>query len=188
MGDTSGAINDDNGIGLDISWYLSVASNMATGDSTSWRAYDNNGRGYGQTADVASTTGDFYLTGVQLEVGDTATPFEHAISYGEQLALCQRYYQLIGIQDGQYDLANTLTNHAHRCAAPYLPVEMRATPTVTWYHWDTGTTGQLREFSSATTRTVSAYHGSGKNAGGYLQFSTNLSNPVIMTAKFDAEL
>ena len=55
---------------------------------------------------TAGSNDEFFITGIQLEVGETATPFEHR-SYGEELALCQRYYQVIaystvGQQDGAY--------------------------------------------------------------------------------------
>jgi hypothetical protein len=48
----------------------------------------------GQYSNTATTAYDLNITGVQLEVGEQATPFEHARSYGEELAACQRYYQI----------------------------------------------------------------------------------------------
>jgi len=69
--------------------------------------------------------GNISITGVQLEIGSTATPFEHR-SYGEELALCQRYYQ--NIYNGQcFGSANTTTRM--RINAPLSP-EMRTNPTV----------------------------------------------------------
>ena len=56
---------------------------------------------------------DVYITGVQLEVGDTATPFEHR-SFGQELALCQRYYQKIGGTEN-----NLLMGHSHTYASGY---------------------------------------------------------------------
>ena len=124
VGDASGSINNDNGIGFDIGFYLSTASNLQSGDSTAWRAFNSDGRGYGQTADVAASTGTFHLTGVQLEVGDTATPFEHR-SYGEELALCQRYYQ----KDFRLIAWNLGSGNTTSAASGSFPVVMRATPT-----------------------------------------------------------
>jgi len=91
-GDTSGTINNDNGSGLEISWFLMAASNLTGTDSTSWGAYADGGLANGHAVNMASSTSnEWYITGVQLEVGENASDFEHR-SYGEELALCQRYY------------------------------------------------------------------------------------------------
>ena len=73
---------------------------------------------------ISGSANILYITGVQLEVGDTATPFEHR-SYGEELALCQRYY-VNSISASIYNQGNV--NHILRVA---LPVEMRVNPTIT---------------------------------------------------------
>ena len=70
---------------------------------------------------VSSPSGAIYITGVQLEVGDTATPFEHR-SYGDELARCERYYQLSG--------GVGRTNSATSCDIySVFKTPMRATPT-----------------------------------------------------------
>ncbi len=127
VGDNGGSINNDNGQGFLISWFLSVPSNYKTGDSTSWRTYNADGRGYGQTADVASTTGEFYITGVQLEVGDVATPFEHE-SYAETLQKCERYYNRI--YNIWCDFA-VYANNGRMSRRVDFPTTMRATPSMT---------------------------------------------------------
>ena len=74
---------------------------------------------------------------IQLELGDTATPFEHR-SYGQELALCQRYYQELNLPSNHYFLCTRLSVSS---GTPYgiytLPVEMRSTPTLsqsgTWF-------------------------------------------------------
>ena len=75
----------------------------------------------------------FDLTGVQLEVGEHATDFEHR-SYGQELALCQRYFQQIGAigLDGTYTInAGYLSGSGDYVATGYtMPVMMRATPTI----------------------------------------------------------
>jgi len=88
------------------------------------------------THSPAGTAGaaDYYeITGVQLEVGDTATDFEHR-SYGEELALCQRYFHQQGRQgsDGYEQFVNiaAFSTTGARCAYP-LPTTMRAFPSVT---------------------------------------------------------
>ena len=87
-GDTSGTWVKDNGNGLTIFWSLGAGSNRA-GTAGAWNANNNTGA-TGQVQLVSTNGATFYLTGVQLEVGDTATPFEHR-SYGDELARCMRY-------------------------------------------------------------------------------------------------
>jgi hypothetical protein len=91
VGDASGTINNDNGAGLYVRWMLGTA---ATGTmSNSWKSPSNTAP-TGSVNIQGAVGRTFYLTGVQLELGKVATPFEHR-SYGEELALCQRYYQTI---------------------------------------------------------------------------------------------
>jgi len=92
--DTTGAFADDNGVGLGIHWYMGAGSNISSGTlGTTWHTTQAN-RAAGQVNLADSTDNNWYLTGVQLEVGSQATPFEHR-SFGEELALCQRYYSTI---------------------------------------------------------------------------------------------
>ena len=94
-GDSSGTINDDNGVGLTLTWVLSAGSDYTSADSTSWVSTSNAGLAYQQTANIASSTSnDFYITGVQLEVGEVATDFEH-LPFDVQFHRCQRYFQKI---------------------------------------------------------------------------------------------
>jgi len=90
--DTTGVIDDNNGEGLQIAWNLSVGSNYKGTDNTTWGAYANGKWATGHTADLVGSTSNFYLTGIQLEVGKNATDFEHR-SYAEELGLCSRYFQ-----------------------------------------------------------------------------------------------
>ena len=95
-GDTSGVINNDNGTGFQVNWWLGAGSNFTGGTlQTSWGAVTSANRAVGNVNLADTISNDWYITGVQLEVGDTATPFEHR-SFGEELALCQRYYQKMG--------------------------------------------------------------------------------------------
>ena len=89
-GDTSGTWLTTNGNGLTVVFSLGAGSgNLGTSGEWSSNSYYG---ATGQTSVVSTSGATFYLTGVQLEVGDTATPFEHR-SYGQELALCQRYYR-----------------------------------------------------------------------------------------------
>ena len=127
-GSTSQAINNDNGEGLTLHFALAgstSSSNAASSDSTAWSSTRSDYRdNIGNL--LSSTSNAFYVTGVQLEVGEKATPFEHR-SYGDELARCQRYfyaYELLGVTlvGGNTALCN---------GSVYFPVEMRAAPTLT---------------------------------------------------------
>jgi hypothetical protein len=90
-GNTTDAITNDNAQRLRLWIGLAAGSAYNGTDNTSWGAYTNAKRLYGQTLNLVGTTSaTFQLTGVQMEVGSVATKFEHR-SYGDELALCQRY-------------------------------------------------------------------------------------------------
>ena len=130
IGNTADLIVNDNTQGLEITWGLLVGSDYTGGTNTSWGATANNKYFNGHTAVWGtSTSDDFYLTGVQLELGTVATPFEHR-SYGDELQRCKRYYQEL--------FGNGYNYHAHTVWFPnasqwslalMYPEEMRTTPT-----------------------------------------------------------
>ena len=99
---TSDVIDNDNGIGLSIHWFLTLGSDSlgSTEAVDTWIAHSGANFGGNVNSDFASNANaTFFLTGVQLEVGSQATPFEHR-SFGEELLLCQRYYQqIVGLTD-----------------------------------------------------------------------------------------
>ena len=93
-GDTVGVIENDNGRGFEIYFILSAGSNLTGGGTAEqWQAYTISHFAKGHTANIAGTANaTWQITGIQLEVGSAATEFEHR-SYGEELALCQRYFE-----------------------------------------------------------------------------------------------
>ena len=96
--DTTGELNDDNGESLRINFWLGAGSDKTGGGSlgTTWHTTENT-RAVGQVnvgGAVHSSNNYWQITGVQLELGSVATPFEMQ-SYGEELLKCQRYYQKI---------------------------------------------------------------------------------------------
>ena len=99
--ETANPITSNNNTGLEMQFGLTHGSNHNGGEGRDgWSAYAENKLHTGASVNLYSrTTNNWYLTGVQLEAGDVATPFEH-LSYGEELALCHRYYQFI---DGTSD-------------------------------------------------------------------------------------
>ena len=93
--DSSAGIVNDNGMGFYVSWHLAAGTGYTSSDATSgWVDYAAtkwaNGQGTNAVATTAGAT--WQMTECQFEVGSQATPFEHR-SFGEELALCQRYFQ-----------------------------------------------------------------------------------------------
>ena len=125
-GDTTGTWGTTNGAGINISFGLGVGSTYS-GTAGSWAGsqyYSTTGA----TSVVGTSGATFYITGVQLEVGSVATPFEHR-QYGQELALCQRYYQIL--QGNQAVLGAGVMNSSTAIEAVYMGgVPMRTSPTV----------------------------------------------------------
>jgi hypothetical protein len=91
-GDTSGALDNDNGQSLILEWWLDGGSNYSGGSvPTSWQARDNADRNV-TNFDLAGGADDWWITGVQLEAGTTASDFEF-LPYDVNLMRCQRYYE-----------------------------------------------------------------------------------------------
>ena len=88
-GDTSGTWLTNNGIGIRLVFSLGTGSTLS-GTSGAW-AGSSLLSATGATSVIGTSGATFYITGVQLEGGSVATPFEHR-QYGQELALCQRYY------------------------------------------------------------------------------------------------
>ena len=132
-GDTTTAINNVNAEELRIEMWLRAGTTFSSGAvPTAWEASTNADRGAGSSVNIQNSTSDeFYVTGLQFEVGSQATPYEH-ISYTENLAKCQRYYQVI---EGNSDLVHFAFGRANGttdvAASVPLAVPMRASPTVT---------------------------------------------------------
>lgn len=92
-GDTFGVIDNNNDTGLWVTFYLAAGSNFTSGTlNTSWNTNVPADRVSSSNVNLADSTSNYInITGIQLEVGTTETPFQH-LQYGQQLALCQRYY------------------------------------------------------------------------------------------------
>jgi hypothetical protein len=95
--DTTGAFDDDNALSLQINIWLHAGSTYSGGtfSSNTWASTTNANRYAGsRTSFFDSTDRTFFITGLQMEVGSQATPFEHR-SFGEELLLCQRYFEKV---------------------------------------------------------------------------------------------
>ena len=96
-GDTGGTgINVDNGEGMRINWFLNAGSNFtSTNTNNQWDTFASGRHAFGHTAAWGTNTShDFFLTGVQFEVGESASDFEHR-TFAEELTLCKRYFEIV---------------------------------------------------------------------------------------------
>ena len=129
-GPTVGAWNTNNTIGIRLSWDLGSGSTYQTPTSDAWVS----GWYYRTSSSVRPTetlNATWQITGVQLEIGDTATPFEHR-SFGEELALCQRYYQTLTVLNTTYSAAISYTGGSNAVLPTTNFSTMRAAPSVTF--------------------------------------------------------
>jgi len=148
VGDTSGALNNDNGVGFYVLWHLGAGSNFTSGTlATSWQAQDDTDRVSSSNVNLADTVGNYFqLTGVSLEIGDVATPFEHE-SFAATLQKCQRYFYRFPRVDAS-GTSNTLcigmgqSTNTFR-GVVFFPSSMRANPTM-------AASGSFRVFNGGT--------------------------------------
>ena len=151
---TSQAIANDNTAGLELDFVIMAdTATYGTTAQATWGSYSSTTRAYGQTLNAAATTSDYFqITGVQLEVGDTATPFEHR-SYGQELALCQRYYwRKVGETVYQRFAHGGATSATVADSNIYFPVTMRAIPTL-----GISATAPFALYSAGALRPVTAF-------------------------------
>jgi len=123
---SGGTIADDVGEGLRITWHLGTGSNFTSANNAlTWANYADAGWAFGHAQNNVALTDNatWQLTGVQLEVGSQATSFENR-SFGEELGLCQRYFQ--SVMTG----ANNVNSAASIGMNPQFFQPMRATPAV----------------------------------------------------------
>ena len=201
----SSTINNDNGDGIILTWYLGTGSGRTTGSAqTDWTTYALADEAVGQTVNIAdNTANEFYITGVQLEVGEQATSFEHR-SYGEELQLCQRYFEIMfrgsNAQNGtqKTTVGAGVWYGANQVLATMLYSPKRAQPTITQSE-----TGALGAYGNAYFRTstdstpfdsitetgcrlnIESFNASGTAGDGVFAM---LVNPNSSSVSIDAEL
>jgi len=94
-GDTTGTLDNDNAGSLDLFFWLGAGSDFSSGTlNTSWNSATTANRAVGQVNLADNTANNFWITGVQLEAGTTASDFEF-LPYDMNLLRCQRYYQIL---------------------------------------------------------------------------------------------
>jgi hypothetical protein len=126
-GDTTGALGNDNGNSFLVEFWLGAGSNYTSGTlNTSWNSNTNTNRVVGSVNLADSTSNEWYITGVQLEVGTTASDFEF-LPYGVNEIRCLRYYQILDVGsnaplyttgDGNHNRHIRLTWGVRKRAAP----------------------------------------------------------------------
>jgi hypothetical protein len=129
-GDTTGTWLTTNATGITLSFTLGSGSSRL-GTANTWNAANLDGA-TGTTEVIATNGATFYLTGLQLEVGENATPFENRM-YSQELAMCQRYYET--------GLAWAGSRHSDNIAIMQaaFKVTKRANPTMTYTAGSGGT-------------------------------------------------
>ena len=166
QGMSSLTFNNDNTNGLAVGFYMFEGTDYSTSGHTdnTWAQWTTSNK----IKDMTSTwyeTNDatFEITGVQLEVGSQATAFEHR-SFGEELAICQRYYQVLATGN-QAIIGNGFAFQTNRFQTSVpLPVEMRTTPTLdermnsggTYYRINMGNSDQNTGISPSLSSAVSS--------------------------------
>ena len=130
-GDTTNSITNDNTARWWNVWHLAAGSNYDSVTSSTWENYSttNWAGGHAQDGVITTNGATWAITGVQLETGSQATEFEHR-SFGEELALCQRYfYKVIGDSGDHTGIMGYFTQAAESRVGIHVPVSMRTAPT-----------------------------------------------------------
>ena len=205
VADTTGAFDNDNAKSMSVNFWLHAGSDFTGGtfSSNTVHTTGNQRVGDNQTSFFDSTDRTFFLTGVQLEVGSQATPFEHR-SFGEELQLCQRYYYercgsgtALGVDPYHWVMNGIAYNTTLGVGGFGFPVNMRATPTL-----GVSAVGHFQKNSAGRGDAVTAinlYDGTenATTATAYIQFDSSNSTAggafmqtVNASARlnFDAEL
>ena len=123
VGNTVVAIRNDTSVGFEICFHLASGPDDIVSAKSTWTTSAAFQTVTGQSNFMDNTSNEFYLTGVQLEVGDTATSFEHR-SFGDELARCSRYCQVWG---RGYCIANAVGSNDLNIGVP-LTTPLRGTP------------------------------------------------------------
>ena len=159
-GDTSNDIGNDNSERLRVIFNLATGPDDISSEVSTWTASNIFRAVTGQDNFMDNTSNEFYLTGVQLEVGDVATDFEHR-SYGDELARCQRYFwksfpdgiapaKNLGNTDSIFSQVVTGYN-----GSVIIPISMRTDPTLVFYNPSADNSNNSSSGATATNRSTS---------------------------------
>jgi hypothetical protein len=164
-GDTSGTWLTTNGVGIELDFTLGAGSTFQ-GTANTW-----SGSNYlaptGSTSVVGTNGATFYITGVQLEKGSTATSFDYR-PYGTELQLCQRYYEKYSSSGETFGLPTAYVyNGAAIYGRQFYQVEKRAAPTITF---------------SSTGNTLLECYATGAGSG--LSYSGTIAAEIVNAKSF----
>jgi hypothetical protein len=178
--DTSDPLDDDNANSLQLSFWLHSGSSFTSGTFAvnTWNDYVQVNRAAvdGFTSIFDSTERTFFLTGVQMEIGSTATDFESR-SYGEELALCQRYFERIIVNSASVFLISCNRTDSDFRAEWDFKVEKRAIPTAalgSGSSWGTGTPTITASISNVQLNRNGLFNGAGTAGNNGLEASAEL--------------
>jgi hypothetical protein len=200
-GDTTGTIDNDNTIGLSLHLWLAAGSTYTSGTlQTSWGAVTSANRAVGQVNLADDTANEWYITGVQLEAGTTASDFEF-LPVDVNLKRCNRYYYTTSDWKGGYYLGVTIdpSQQGALCVTNLktsdingqgvrFPVRMRAAPTITFYPRASTTSGSILYDGSNQTAVGAQISSVGT---GYIQITSGSASEISFVCyayKADAEL
>jgi hypothetical protein len=144
-GDTTGALDQDTAMSMTLNFWLHAGSTHTSGTlNTDWNSRTNANVAAGIDSIFASTSNEFYLAGVQWEVGSVATNFEHR-SFGEELALCHRYFYNSAAITAGFHNGTAVANNKVYGTGYFFPVPMRTTPSTIVFTSFAGTAGKLAQ-------------------------------------------
>jgi len=198
-GDTTGTLDNDNAVSLDVMFRLGVGSDFTSGTlATSWESTTNANVAVGQVNLADSTSNEWYITGVQLEAGSVASDFEF-LPVDVNLNRCLRYYEggdansnavnIYGAPNRVCEVILGSTARMKILGAQYLAVK-RATPTVTLYGGSgLNTANRISVYNDiASTETVSSLSTTTANSlAFYIQLSTTASSSTTYRFYYEAD-
>jgi hypothetical protein len=199
--DTRCAFDNDNALSLQIEWFLDSGTDFSSGTApTAWEAANNTDRNANNLALGNSTDNDWAITGVQLEVGEytssTLPPFQHE-SFGDNLARCQRYFQMIA--EGNQKIIS-MAHWGSSTEVDFVvevPTTMRARPTLDYTtgneYWAIGGSGgstntldnlNVNSWSTDSNINLWSTTGAGGTAGfAYYGYTNNASAKLGFTSE-----
>jgi hypothetical protein len=192
-GDQSGTWDTGTARGLQVIFGLGVGSNFST-TAGAWAAGDYSAP-TGAVSLVGTSGATFYITGVQLEKGSTATAFDYR-DFGRELQMCQRYYERsydIGTTTGTFGngwSGFTTGTNANGEATPNIifKVTKRASPTVVGYNAVSGASNAVYRVSDAASIGINYFNYIGTNQVGLCNLLSGSSNSYYVSWTASAEL